>query len=190
MDNHRTLPRSRRNASTGIISGSSGIEANRTTQQSTTSGSEMRFPRCYPIFRPGGRQVRRKSTGHTAGVGPPARSNAPAGARRARARRAFAGIMTGMGSGGRKAHVRHETAHVYHAARRRGGRVAAHGATRQQPDQGGAPACCSLSEAGFLTSTVARGPQKSRSADGPTPTPRRTRLLGVDRCEQLVHGAR
>jgi len=32
------------------------------TQQSTTSGSEMRFPRCYPVFRPlnpvpGGRQA-------------------------------------------------------------------------------------------------------------------------------------
>jgi hypothetical protein len=35
--------------------------------------------------------------------------------------RSFAGIMTGMGSGGRKAHVRHEAAGVHHAARRRGG---------------------------------------------------------------------
>ncbi len=50
--------------------------------------------------------------------------------------------------------------------------------------------CSSLSEAGFLTSTVARGRQKSRPTDGPTPPARRTRLLGVDRCEQLLHGAR
>jgi hypothetical protein len=43
--------------------------------------------------------------------------------------------------------------------------------------------CSSLSEAGFLTSAVARGPKKSRSTDGPTPSARDTRFLGVDRCE-------
>src|SRR5262249_51281670 len=50
--------------------------------------------------------------------------------------------------------------------------------------------CSSLSEAGFLTSTVARGRQKSRPTDGPTPPARRKRFLGVDGCEQLLHGAR
>jgi hypothetical protein len=41
-----------------------------------------------------------------------------------------------------------------------------------------------------LTSAVVRGRQKSRSTDGPTPAAWRTRLLGVDRREQLLNGAR
>jgi hypothetical protein len=53
-------------------------------------------------------------------------NNAPAAARRARARRSFAGIMTG--AGGRKAHVRHEAAPFHHAARRRSSFVAGRGA--------------------------------------------------------------
>ena len=43
---------------------------------------------------------------------------------------------------------------------------------------------------GFLTSTVAGGVQKSRPTDGPTRPARRTRFLGVDRCEQLFHRTR
>jgi hypothetical protein len=46
--------------------------------------------------------------------------------------------------------------------------------------------CSSLSEDGFLTSTAARGRQKSLT----TPPARRTRFLGIDRREQLLHGAR
>jgi phosphotransacetylase len=49
--------------------------------------------------------------------------------------------------------------------------------------------CSSLTEAGSHD-TVARGVQKSRPTDGSTPVARRTRFLGVDRCEQLLHGAR
>jgi hypothetical protein len=45
-------------------------------------------------------------------------------------------IMTGMGSGGRKAHVRHKATQVHHASRRCGGGVAARSACAAAGDAG------------------------------------------------------
>ena len=54
---------------------------------------------------------------------------------------------------------------------------------------GAAVAARHLVKVGFSRALLRADVQKSRPTDGPTPPARRTRFLGVDRCEQLLHGA-